>query len=176
MLTSEPIYSEYSLEELLDCLQHIDQVKYPERYQVLLQEIDNRKKGIPPKVRFSQNPKAQTLKRGDGVIVKLISELKLDTSRLLKTIFILGCTCTLLAFVFTPQAEGYGNFIATIVFLFLCPFLLIYCIHSIKMGEIEIKSITVKRSDSPGGFWFGIFIYATFSTFIMYSLIWQTYT
>jgi hypothetical protein len=99
-----------------------------------------------------------------------------NTSRLLKTIFILGCLATLTALVFTPQSEGYGNFVAKIFIIFLCPFLLVYCVHAIKNGEIELSSITVKRSESPAGFWFGIAIYATFSIFTLYTLIWQTYT
>ena len=100
----------------------------------------------------------------------------MNTSRLLKTIFILGCVFTLLAFVFTPRIEGYGDFVATIAFLFLCPFLLVYCLHAVKNGEIEIKSITVKRSESPEGFWCGIVMYAAFSIFTLCTLIWQAYT
>lgn len=100
----------------------------------------------------------------------------MNTSRLLKIIFILGCLATLLGLVFTPQTDGYGDFVATIVFIFLCPFLLVYCVHAVKNGEIEVKSITVKRSESPSGFWFGIFIYATFSIFTLCTLIWQAYT
>ena len=102
--------------------------------------------------------------------------LSLNTSRLLKTIFILGCTSTFLTAILIPLTEGYGDFVATVVFIFLCPFLLIYCIHAFKIGEIEIKSFTVKRSDSPGGFWFGIVIYSTFAISVLSIMFWRTYT
>jgi hypothetical protein len=99
-----------------------------------------------------------------------------NTSRSLKTIFILGCVSTFLTAVLIPQSEGYGNFVATIVFIFLSPFLLVYCIHAFRAGEIEIKSISVKRSDSPRGFWFGIVIYSAFAIFTLSTLFWQAYT
>ena len=176
MLTSETNYSECSYEELLDVLQHIDQDKYHERYQILLLEIDNRKKGIPPKTSFKSKLSTYTDKKNDGVIVKAISELKLNTSRLLKTIFILACISTFLTAILVPQSEGYGDLVATVAFIFLCPFLLVYCIHAIRIGEIEIKIITVKRSESPESFWFGILLYSVLSISILSILFWQTYT
>lgn len=175
MLTYEPNYSEYTLEELLDVLEHIDRDKYHQRYQTVLKEIDNRNKGIPPNTSPKCQSSVDAVKCDDNVVIKAIANLKLNTSRLLKTIFILGCIVTFLVFLFTPQSEEFGDFVATIVFLFLGPFLLVYCIHAVKTGEVEIKSITVKRTDSPGCFWFGIFTYATFSICILCTLIWQTY-
>ncbi|KMT64950.1 hypothetical protein XM47_11565 [Catenovulum maritimum] len=100
----------------------------------------------------------------------------MNTSRLLKTIFSLGCVTTLLALVFTPKSEGYGEFIATVFFVFLCSFLLVYCLHALKNGEIEVKSITVKRTESPVVFWFWVVIYAIFSIFTLCTLILQAYT
>ena len=177
VLTSGPNFSEYSHAELLDSLEHIDQDKYPERYQVLLQEIDNRKKGIRPKNSFESKPSNFTIKKSDGVIVKTLIGLKLNTSRLLKTIFILGCISTFLTAIIIPQSEGYyGDFVGLIIFIFLCPFLLVYCIHAIKTGEIEVKQLTVKRSESPGYFWLGIMIYFLFSICILSIFFERTYT
>jgi hypothetical protein len=177
VLTSGPNYSEYSHEELLDCLEHIDQDKYPDRYQILLQQIDNRKNGIQPKTSFESKPSTFTLKKDEGIIVKFIIGLKLNTSRLLKTIFILGCISTLLTAILIPQSEEYyGNFVGLIIFIFLCPFLLVYCIHAIKTGEIEVRSFTVKRSESPGYFWFGILLYLLFSIYILIIMFQRTYT
>ena len=176
MFTSEPIYSQYTHEELLDVLEHIDRDKYHHRYQTVLKEIDNRNKGICPKTSFMCKSSIDSVKNDDNVVIKAITNLRLNTSRLLKTIFLLGCIFTFLVFVFTPQYGGFGDFVAIIAFLFLCPFLLVYCIHAVKTGEIKVKSITVKRCESPGCFWFGIVIYATFSIFVLCTLIWNTYT
>jgi len=176
VFTSEPNYSQYTHEELLDVLEHIDRDKYHHRYQIVLKEIDNRNKGISPKTSSKCKSPISSVKNDDNVVIKAITNLRLNTSRLLKTIFLLGCIFTFLAFVFTPQSEGFGDFVAFIVFLFLSPFLLVYCLHAVKTGEIEIKAITVRRSESPGCFWLGIVTYATFSIFVLFTLIWNTYT
>lgn len=176
MFNSEPNYSQYTHEELLDVLENIDREKYHHRYQSVLIEIDNRNKGAPPKISCMCKSSIDSVKNDDNVVIKAITNLRLNTSRLLKTVFLLGCIFTFLVFLFTPQSEGFGDFVAIIALLFLYPFLLVYCIHAVKTGNIKVKSITVKRSESPGCFWFAIVIYATFSIFVLCTLIWNTYT
>ncbi|KTG20806.1 hypothetical protein AUR67_09575 [Pseudoalteromonas sp. XI10] len=107
MFTSEPNYSQYTHEELLDVLEHIDRDKCHHRYQIVLKEIDNRNKGISPKTGSKCKSPISSVKKDDNVV---------------------------------------------------------------------IKAITVKRSESPGCFWLGIVSYATFSIFVLFTLIWNTYT
>ncbi len=50
MHTNEPDYSKYTLEELYDVAQHIDRVRYAERYNRVLEEFEKRSgQAMPPK-------------------------------------------------------------------------------------------------------------------------------
>ncbi|MDN4502606.1 hypothetical protein QX776_09335 [Alteromonadaceae bacterium BrNp21-10] len=50
MTKSEPDYSLYTDDELLDVMAHIDRYSYPDRYNRVKKEIENRKNGVSSKV------------------------------------------------------------------------------------------------------------------------------
>ena len=66
MHTNEPDYSKYTLEELYDVAQHIDRVRYAERYNRVLEEIE-KKTGEPlPPVQTAKPWREWIFEHGDS--------------------------------------------------------------------------------------------------------------
>ena len=101
---------------------------------------------------------------------------ELNHSRLLKTVFVLGCIATFSAAVFASKVLGYGDFVARIFIVSLALLALIYCFCALQKGEIEVKGFVSKRSESPGYYWFGMLIYFSFSVAMLSITFVQLYT
>ena len=95
---------------------------------------------------------------------------------LLKVVFAIGVIAVALFAFFAPKIEGYGDFVATVFLVSLANFLIAYCVYAYFIGEIEVKSHVVKRSESPLGFWFSLALYSCFSIFILQHFISGLYT
>ena len=101
---------------------------------------------------------------------------ELNHSRLLKTVFILGCIATFSAAVFAPKVLDYGDFVARVFIVSLALLALTYCFYAYKKGEIEVKGFVSKRSESPGYYWFGMLVYLFFSVAMLSITFVQLYT
>jgi hypothetical protein len=100
----------------------------------------------------------------------------LKYSRLLKTVFIIGCVATISAAILAPKLEGYGDFVAQIFLVSLSLLSLTYCLYAFNAGEVEVKGVSSKRSESPGYYWFGMLIYLSFSIAMLSITFVQLYT
>jgi len=81
--------------------------------------------------------------------------------------------------VFTPNISGYEGFLAAVFISLTVLFCPIYCLYAYNIGEIMVYNITVKRCESPLGFWAAVAMYLILSIvflFMLFMLFMQPYT